>query len=481
MKQPETVSTESDFDCFGSGSIDEVASLLPTALSPFVETAPDVIGVSQETALAAALTQMTAAMGGSDLLQIPGLGNIPAQINLVMVAKTVSETTWLQYSAQPLMLSAKRALQLRAQVGPEEARRRYMERHRRMSDKDIVMARNIEPDECMAWINACAAHKPRTIVWGNGRVAEIKEALPGCYDHTVCLCNGAVDPLFEWMKLPRTEREELLKLLSHSWNRIPLLTSSRGEALPATLQMIVGTGQEEAERWLSESRRWLDRQRVPILMFRQEGTPHWMPREEALQKSMLHLFMENCDERRKATIGPRHWEFEPNAIALLESFQKDFIKKMQILPEHEQKEVQWITDVTLRLSLLFAATEDIFRSDSSRLIDNRKTTAKTISVKDTGSAVLLTRWLAAHHLKTLRWLRKKTSPDRPDNTDIPDNGELEDRLAEKLRDKGAMTRRELQRSYHQVSAKERDLSIERLISKGRIKALEDGRLVWVET
>ncbi len=267
---------------------------------------------------------MTAAMGRSDLLQLPGMMDTPAQLNLVMVAKRASETDWLEYSAQPLMMSAMQSLHLRAQAGPEEARRRFIEMHRQMVGKDIALARNMEPSSCAAWIKACTAHRPRTIVWGNGKMAEIKEALPGCYDHTVCLCNGAVDPLFEWLKLSTTDREELLKLLYHSWNRKPLSILGQSEALPSTLQMVVGTGEEEAERWLHASRQWLDRQSVPILMFRQQGTQHWIPREQALQMPMIHLFMKNCDERRKASIGPMLWKFEPEALALIVSFHNHF-------------------------------------------------------------------------------------------------------------------------------------------------------------
>ena len=92
-------------------------------------------------------------------------------------------------------------------------------------------------------------------------------------------------------------------------------------------------------------------------------------------------------------------------------------------------------------------------------------------------AVRLTTWILQEHFRAVHWL-----VDEPgmsplfDNTDSTDTACLPEAILRRLRDKGPLLPRQLQRSFHQVTAKDRDEAIEALKSGGLVTQSEDGKL-----
>lgn len=489
MNTQRPASTASIADVFGTGCIDEILPFLPPAISDLMENAPQNIGVSKETAVAAGLAELSAAMGGSHRLQCGGRFNFSAQLNLLMVTENGASVDWLSYIGQPMIESAIHALRSRDDVGASVACKQYLHSHKQVASKNTTHLRNTDPELLANYTKARVACRPRSICWGNSRVAQITEALCDSYDRTVCICNGAVDPLVEWLKQSKSDGEEMLRLLLHSWTLKPLLAGSSGAILPATLQMVVGTGADAARRWLRESRKWLDLQPVPILMFQQRGSPHWLNRNAAGVKSMFHLLLEHCDKNRQNTFSPTLWRLDGEAEASFVTFHQDFQQRAELLPAHEQGEVKWIVDACFRLCLLIAVAEVAFRAKSSSASNDGSATVKPIRLAVAQCATAITHWFAAHHLKTLRWLRQESPecqttigtqkagvPDSPDNTDLPDTLDLEEEICEKLSNNGPMSRRELQRTFHKVSAATRDLALAKLLSSGAVQESEDRKL-----
>lgn len=489
MNAQESASKGGASDVFGCSNVDQVLDLLPRVISAMVEGAPCDLGVSAGAAVVAAIGQLSAALGGSHMLHCGGL-KFPAQFNLLMVADYGVSVDWLSRVAQPVIESAEQAIRVRASANEGGCLKRFLAIERLVVTSHLFGLRGADEQSLAYYRRMRAVHRPQILCWGNAHVAMVNEALRDSYDRTVCICNGAVDPIVEWQKLSRKNAEELLRLLLHSWTLKPLPAGIGGESVPATLHMIAGTAIDAASRWLQESRNWLDRQSVPILLFQQQGVPHWLRRESAGQESMFHILLKRCDEGRRNALRPTIWRLDDDAATVLIDFQKDFRRRSQSLPADEQKEVHWIPDLCLRLNLLFAVADVEFREGAKRAGHDQQTSPRRIGLKVSERAVVVTRWFAANHLKTLRLLKDEATgsqapsrargvgaTDIPDSADMTDTCAIESAICDKLRARGPLSRRELLRMFHKLNAETRDLAVKRLRGRGLITESADRKLM----
>ena len=89
----------------------------------------------------------------------------------------------------------------------------------------------------------------------------------------------------------------------------------------------------------------------------------------------------------------------------------------------------------------------------------------------------MTRWLCQEHYRVVCGYTEKWSTDVAEPaTDSTDITALEEDILAKLKDKGPQAPRDLQRSFHDLRAGERDKALARLKSTGRVVESADGRL-----
>jgi neutral trehalase len=92
-------------------------------------------------------------------------------------------------------------------------------------------------------------------------------------------------------------------------------------------------------------------------------------------------------------------------------------------------------------------------------------------------AVRLTRWLCQEHYRVVcSYVDAASTNSTGPATDSTDMAVLEEVILAKLKEKGPLEPRELQRSFHALSAQTRNSAIQRLKSIGLVIDDPDGRL-----
>ena len=134
-----------------------------------------------------------------------------------------------------------------------------------------------------------------------------------------------------------------------------------------------------------------------------------------------------------------------------------------------QDHLRWLPELVLRLYILVVVSSSMDKYTSAGSNSAQPDLKRNAILQ----AVRLTRWLCQEHYRVVRaHLEMGDTDSRELAPDSTDKVELAENILAKLRGTGPLSPRELQRSFHHLSARDRDQVIAGLKMAGRV--IENG-------
>ena len=468
----------------------DVRECLPPVLLALADKGEAVFGISPETVAAAGIAHMAAVIGRRHLFD-DGMSVLSPGFNFVACSDQVCPADWLTCLGRGWTESANSA-----------------------SLKDlptmIAMLLSASGGAKPGASSRTADAKPGTAPGGEGtQVAELVSCnlapanaarlLRHSPDSCLTLIKGAADPMDEYTRLPPGQQRKLSTLLWHSWQGRPMELSAREAAIPATLSCIWSTSKRAASHALFRAFHF-GRPTLPMLFFQSKGVPRRFPDQRAQELQLWRIVLKEQLQLRSGA-PPEVYPFAIPSVA--EEFACSVAHEVTQQPAHLRPWLEWTSDLMPRIFMVLLLG---FMKHWDKL---RQTKINELRLKypDAGKApriqslydcelavfeasvpkgfadlvlpkaVQLTTWMLQEHFRAVQWL-----VDEPgmsplfDNTDSTDKACLPEAILRRLRDNGPLLPRQLQRSFHHVTAKERDEAIEALKSGGLVTQSEDGKL-----
>jgi hypothetical protein len=290
-------------------------------------------------------------------------------------------------------------------------------------------------------------------------------------DQCVVLVNGASDPMKEWSHLTPGKQHKLAETLSLSRQGKPISITGKGGDIPGVVHVLWQTYPESVTRAILARRTSAMNRSVPILLFRQSGTAKRLPDVTAksftgwtkcLEDAYSYRFRSNTGE-------PKILELDNPSRIIAEEFHSQFSAALARTPAAMQDHLRWLPDLVLRLYILVVVSSSMDNHASAGSNSPQPDLKRNAMLK----AVRLTRWLCQEHYGLVRAHLEMGDTDSPGlATDSTDKVDLAENILIKLRGNGPLTPRELQRSFHHLSVRDRDQAIAGLKMAGRV--IENG-------
>jgi hypothetical protein len=455
-----------------SDSFDALRSVVPPRLMALAAKGPVLLGLEAPTIVAAGLAHLAAAVGRSVLLD-DGAYNLAPGFNLAVLDDTASSLEWLSGIGKGWL---DQAVSLRSRT-PDTARiviRQYMQEAAVRPSRSKTSDPQI--DQCLANIpeNLVSMLRTQYIAHKTDPVT-LASSLVHSSDHAVATVNGALNPFHEWSRLTPGKQHQLTEMLTMSWKGKPMEISTRGASVPASLTCLWQTHMLAMKEALGGKLATLARNPPPLLMFRQKGIPKRFPRVEDIESVAWLKCLEHAFGNRLHALTPAIVILEPELKQLAAVWFTQFDAALAKTPQLLQPWLNWLPDLVLRIYLVLLLSSSMHTMLST--IPTAPERQRLLSLKDKqkimSDAIALTRWLAQEHFCAVQGLLGTDSLTFTDSTDMK---MLEDGILQRLRDAGPLQPRELQRSFHALSAQTRDSAIQRLKSKGLVTADPDGVL-----
>lgn len=310
----------------------------------------------------------------------------------------------------------------------------------------------------------------------------VARAIVDSRDHCAVLMNGVADPMTEWSHLSPGKQQKLAEILMLSWQGKPLTITPQGSEVEGTVHALWLTHPEPLRKAMFDHRAPTLNQTAPILLFPQHGNPKRLPDVDAVEIVQWHQLLKEAHRHRFHTSleGPAVLALDKPARQLAEEFYRQFADALLRVPESVRPYLSWLPDLPLRLFsilLLSQALEHLLQGPNLAKPPAPPVSDPSRMQKIMGQAVRLTRWLCQGHYRVVRGYTEGWSTDVAEPaTDSTDMTALEEDILTKLKDKGPQDPRELQRGFHDLRARERDVAITRLKSTGQVVECADGRL-----
>ena len=287
-------------------------------------------------------------------------------------------------------------------------------------------------------------------------------------------------------------------MLSHSWQCKPLETSSQSAAIPGTLCAIWSLRAAAARRLFFTARHLVSSVPPPLLLIHHGGSCLRYPQVDAPGLIAWQAFLGDLLNER--TSAPSE-AFPVQLPAAAEQFVQNAALAAAEQPAAIRPWLEWTAELLPRLfmALMIPMTLTINKRRTQKLAElarkypnaeSRETAGynvekqafeKTLPVSIPAlafdHALLLSRWLLQEHCQAVQKLAE-SRPNAP-VTDNTDNDGLMQGILCKLHAHGPLTPRHLQRSFHHLTARERDDAIETLKKQGLVRQSEDGSLAIV--
>lgn len=317
---------------------------------------------------------------------------------------------------------------------------------------------------------------PITVV-SEVRPEEMIGALRHSFDHHVVSTGGLWDPVQMLLESKTGTAKELFQLLWLSWQDMGLPS---GSSVP--MEGTLGVAWQSSTRWCRslvfgkqhEWQRWLP----PVLLVRQGGSAQGNAKpddDEVLAKWVKKLT--GFFSSRYVARLPEVWTLSQDAKALHQQF-CNAVANLYAKDENggrEQREL--FAGLAWRLAIVLNLVDETMGEDAGLIPD--------ISGDVMHRACMIGWWMVHEHRECLELLRQSAGVDDDkdegpsDGIDIVDMEGLKQAILDRLTAKGAMTRRELCRSFHELPAKYRDKAIYQLLKELKISELPDGRVALV--
>lgn len=465
---------------FGSGdSFADVRDCIPPRLLALAAKGPALLGLDSPVVAVAGLAHLAASLGRSCFFN-DGSSQLPPCFNLAVLSDSLLPFDWISLLGRGWVDEATRIQNLDSD-------------HIRAVIKDAL--RNVAtkgPDRSSIdpQFEAYAEKLPLTVVNMMRRRTILSKVDPDAaaravvdsQDHCALLMNGAGDPMAEWAQLSPGKQQKLTDLLKLGWQGKPLTVTSKGTEVPGIVHALWLTRRGPVRRALFDRPGTIVNQSAPVLLFQQHGNPKRFPEVNAAEfvewskclKTALGQRSNACRE------GPSIMMIDKHARRVAEEFHEQFANALVRVPESLHPYLSWLPDLPLRLFSILLLSKLI-----ERLLDRNPTGESKEPPKPDQNelqatmrqAVRLTRWLCQeHHRVVCSYMDAASTDNTGQATDSTDMAALEEDILAKLKDKGPLEPRELQRSFHALSSQSRDSAIQRLKSKGLVTADPDGRL-----
>lgn len=301
-------------------------------------------------------------------------------------------------------------------------------------------------------------------------------------DRCAVMMNGADDPMAEWAHLPPSKQQKLTEMLKLSGQGKALTITSKGTEVLGTLHALWLTRRESVRKALFDRRSASINRSAPVLLFQQHGNPKRFPDVEAAEFQEWSKCLKMAfDHRRNASPEDSSTiVINKPARQIAEEFYEQFANALSRVPASLHPYLSWLPDLPLRLLNVLVVSKAI-----EKMLDMKPTGSAQEPPKPDPNelpatmrqAVRLTRWLCQeHHRVVFKCMGVAATDNEEHATDSTDMVNLEEVILAKLKDKGPQAPRKLQRSFHDLSARDRDRAVASLKKACRVVEMEDGRL-----
>ncbi|MBN8422384.1 MAG: hypothetical protein J0L73_25950 [Verrucomicrobia bacterium] len=465
---------------FGSGDIvADVRDCIPPRLLALAAKGPALLGLDTPVVAAAGLAHFAASLGRSCFFD-DGSSQSPPCFSLAVLSDSLLHFDWLSVLGRGWVDDATRIQNLDSD-------------HIRAVIKDAlrsVATKGPDRSSIDPQFEAYAQKLPLTVVNMMRRRTILSRVDPDAAaravvdsrDHCAVIMNGAGDPMAEWAQLPPGKQQKLTELLTLSWQGKPLTVTSKGSEVPGTVHALWVTGREPVRRALFDRRCATVNQTAPVLLFQQHGNPKRLPAVDAAEFVEWSKCLKAASDYRSNTsqAGPSTIMINKHARRVAEEFYEQFTDALVRVPESLHPHLSWLPDLPFRLFNVLMVSKSM-----ERMLDLNPTEGTKEPLKPDPNelqatmrqAVRLTRWLCQEHYRVVCSYKDAASTDSTGQaTDSTDMAVLEEAILAKLKEKGPLEPRELQRSFHALSAQSRNSAIQRLKSNGLVIDDPDGRL-----
>ena len=451
---------------------DALRKSVPPRLMALAAKGPALLGLAPPTIVAAGLAHLAAAIGRSVLLD-DGTCNLAPGFNLTILNDTSSSLEWLSGIGRGWL---ENTVLLRS-LTPDKARsvlRQYIQEAVVQSPK----SRGGDPqiDQYLESIPKNAVNMLRTQYVGHKTdPAALVNSLVHSSDHAVAAINGAMDPLHEWARLTPGKKHQLTEMLTMSWKGKPMEISSTGGFVPASLTCLWQTSTAAVKEAFISKHSTSAKNPPPLLMFRQQGIPLRFPRVEATESVAWFECLKCAFGNRLQSLEPAVVVLEPDIKRLAAVWFEQFESALAKAPQSLQPQLSWIPDLVLRIYLILLLSSSMHTVLGAVPTDPKGQQPLPLPEKQKimCDAIALTRWLAQEHYCAVQTITETETLTFTDSTDIQ---AVADGILQRLKDHGPLPRRDLQRSFHALSAQTRDNAIQSLKSKGLVTDDQDGML-----
>ncbi len=465
---------------FGCGdSFADVRDCIPPRLIALAAKGPALLGLDTPVVAVAGLAHLAASLGRSCFFD-DGSSQFPPCFSLAVLSNSLLHFDWLSVLGRGWVDEATRI----QNMDSDHIRAVIKNALRDVATKGPARS-SIDPQ-----FEAYAEQLPLTVVNMMRRRTILSRVDPDAAaravvdsrDHCAVITNGASDPMAEWAQLPPGKQQKLTEMLQLGWQGKPLTVTSKGAEVPGTVHALWITRGELVRRALFDRRGATVNQSAPVLLFPQHGNPKRLPAVDAVEfvewsKCLKMAF----DYRSNASPeGPCTIAMDKHARQVAEEFYEQFANALVRVPESLHPYLSWLPDLPLRLFSIMLMSKTIERALDMKPTGKAQEPPKPDPNELQATmrhAVRLTRWLCQQHYRVVCSYKRAASTDiTGPATDSTDMAALEEVILAKLKEKGPLEPRELQRSFHALSAQTRNSAIQRLKSNGLVIDDPDGRL-----
>lgn len=466
---------------FAFGTADDfndVRDCVPRTLMALAAKGTALLGLEPRVMAAVGLAHLAASLGRSFIFD-DGRTRIPSCFNLAVVSERLPARDWTVSLGRGWTESATQLQAMHSLKLQESIRNCVRDAATKRTERNIDP--QFEAYEKEIPLNVVNMLRRRTITSKVDPDA-VARSIVDSRDHCVLMVNGAGDPMEEWSQLSPAKRQRLAELLVLGWQCKPVTITPTGAELLGTAHFLWQTSREQVRRVMFDRRMPSICRSAPVLLFQNSGESKRMPDVNSAEFNEWSHFLKNLsDYRSQPTCNSDFTLAKPEQKAVDEFFAQ-FAIALTKAPENMQPYLSWLPDLLMRLipAIVMARSMDALKQQTiagAASAGQSSTVPQNAPVTMMQEAVRLTRWLCQEHYRTVCSYMAVTSANSDQQaTDITDKAALEEVILSKLREKGPIDPRDLQRCFHKLCAEDRDMAISRLKSTGRVLKMDDGKL-----
>lgn len=466
---------------FAFGTADDfndVRDCVPRALMALAAKGTALLGLEPRVVAAVGLAHLAASLGRSFFFD-DGRTRIPGCFNLAVVSERLPASDWTVSLGRGWTESATQLQTMHSLKLQELIRNCVRDAATKRTERNIDP--QFEAYEKEIPLNVVNMLRRCTITSKVDPDA-VARAIVDSRDHCVLMVNGAGDPMEEWSQLSPAKRKRLAELLALSWQCKPVTIPPTGAELLGTAHLLWQTSREQVRRAMFDRLMPSFCRSTPVLLFQHSGEPKRMPDVHAAEfMEWSHCLKSLSDYRSQPNCNSDFTLAKPEQKSVDEFFAQ-FDVAITKTPKIMHPHLAWLPDLLMRLipAILMVKSMDALKQQNIEGVataSQSSTVPQNAPVTMMQEAVRLTRWLCQEHYRTVCSYLAVTSADSDQQaTDSTDKAALEEVILYKLREKGPIDPRNLQRCFHKLCAEDRDIAVSRLKSTGRVLEMDDGRL-----